>query len=383
MIERRLKVLMDGRPIRAPISGVGQHVCSVAMQLAGHAEIDLRLLTLEFGQRSPLTEFELPTASVRHVRRVPRKLFNIAVEHLNWPVAEWAAGRADLVHHTFFGWLPMARGTAVVSTIHDVIPIEQPEKFTRTNAYYSRKNFWRQLRDSHAIIAVSDYTKARIVDVGGLDDEAAARIEVIPNGVRDLSAQVSVGATDELRERWGIRRPYVLYVGNIEPRKGVSTLLRAFRRLPAAADLQLVIAGRKCWGYEEVEAVARDFPAEQLVMPGYISEREKAVLMSGAHIFVYPSTYEGFGIPVLEAMQCGCPVIAAENTSLTELCRGAGVLFQTESVEDLCEKLSHLIRSEQLRRECIAAGRIRAARYTWENVAAETVKVYRTAMTRV
>ena len=378
---RGIRVLIDGRPIRLPISGVGQYVCSLAGELAVLSDIEMRLMTLEFGRCLPLTEFKLPLNCLRHVSRVPRKLFNIAAEHLNLPLANLICGQVDLVHHTFFGWLPAAKGTAVVSTIHDVIPIEQPEKFTRTNAFYSGRNFWRQIRNSQAIIAVSEYTKSKIIEVGRINDDR--NIVVIPNGVRNLSALVTAETMPGLRERWGIDRPYVLYVGNIESRKGVATLLRAFRRLSVAKDLQLVIAGRKCWGYEEVEALASECPAGQVVFPGYITEQEKASLLTDAHVFVYPSTYEGFGIPILEAMHCGCPVISADNSSLTELCRGAGELFTTESVGDLTEKLNMLLGSAQRRQTLIAAGRARAKLFTWERAAVDTARLYRSVVGRI
>jgi glycosyltransferase involved in cell wall biosynthesis len=364
-----------------PISGVGQYVCSLSSELAALPRLDLKLLTLEFGKDQPLTEFPLPQKCLRHLSKVPRKVFNIAAEHLALPVGKWACGDVDVVHNTFFGWLPSPKRTAVVSTIHDVIPIEQPKKFTRTNAYYSNRNFWRQLSRSHAIIAVSEFTKKKIIEVGHLED--VNKIVVIPNGVRNIAALVTAESASELKTRLGIRGPYVLYVGNIESRKGVATLLRAFRRLRVARDLQLVVAGRKCWGFEEVEDLASKCPAGQVVMPGYVTEAEKAALMSHALVFVYPSTYEGFGIPILEAMQCGTPVIAAENSSMTELCRGAGELFETESCEDLEQKLARLLSSDSERKRLAEAGRIRAAQYTWQRAARETAQLYWEASKRI
>lgn len=370
-----MRVLLDGRPIRRPISGVAQYTCNLAEELARFEGVDLKLLTLEYRARAPDTEFPLDASRLYHIARLPRKLFNIGTEHLHLPIASWVCGEADVRHETFFGCLPTRPRCPLVSTIHDVIPIEHPERFTTTNAFYSRRNFWRQLRESDAIIAVSAYTRQKIVEVGRLTDDS--RVHIVPNGVRDLSSLVTAEAVGDIKRRFEIDRPYLLYVGNLEPRKGVATLLRAFARSRQARGMQLVVAGRKCWDFDEIEAVAREFPAGEVVIPGYVSEAEKAALMSGASLFVYPSTYEGFGIPVIEAMSCGCPVIAARNSSLIELCEGAGVLFETGSAEDLAEKIDGVLSTPALRAELIAAGRTRAERYTWRSAAEATVAVYR------
>ena len=370
-----MRVLLDGRPIRRPISGVAQYTCCLAEELGRIPGIELNLLTLEFRKRYPETEFRLDPQTLRHISGLPRKLFNVGAEHLGLPIASWICGRLDISHETFFGALPTRPLCPLVSTIHDIIPIEQPERFTATNAYYSRRNFWRQVRHSTAIIAVSEYTRGKILEVGRPKDES--RIHVVPNGVRDLSAHVSAEVLADLKERWSIDRPYVLYIGNLEPRKGVATLLRAFTQCRQARGMQLVVAGRKCWGYEEIEAIAETLPADDLVMPGYISEAEKAALLSGADLFVYPSTYEGFGIPVVEAMNCGCPVVAARNSSLVEICEGAGVLFETGSFEDLAEKMAGVLADAPLKAQLVSSGRERARRYTWRGCAEATARIYR------
>jgi glycosyltransferase involved in cell wall biosynthesis len=367
-----VKVLIDGRPIRRPISGVAQYTCSLAAELATRGEFDLRVLTLEFGAAGPHTEFSLGGAPLRHISRVPRKAFNVGVEHLGLPLANWWCGDIDLVHLTFFGWLPTQPRARVVSTIHDLIPLEQPEIFTRNNAYYSKLNFWRQVDESDAIIAVSEFTRRKILEHAG--SRCRCPVHVVPNGIRALDTLVS--ADIDLAARYGINRPFVLYVGNIEPRKGVPALIQAFRRSRHAADLQLVIAGKKCWGYETIEALAREGGGD-IIFPGYISEVEKAVLLKAATVFVYPSTYEGFGIPVIEAMNCGCPVITADNSSLPEVCGDAGLLFATGSVEDLAAKLDLMLSSADLRRTYAARGRERAAKYTWRSAAAQTAAIYR------
>jgi glycosyltransferase involved in cell wall biosynthesis len=373
-----MRVLIDGRPIRHPISGVAQYTCNLADELRLIPGLETRLFTLEFGSRAPHTEFVLHPDQLVHVSKIPRKLFNIGVEHLKLPLASWICGKADIVHETFFGALPMRPRCPLVSTIHDVIPIEQPEKFSRMNATYSRRNFWRQLKESTAIIAVSEYTRQRIIEVGKLKN--AANVHVVPNGVRDLSLLASSGVFAELKRKHGIDRPFILYMGNLEPRKGVVTLLRAFAKSRLTKDMQLVIAGRKCWGYDEIEAVVAELGPRDIVLPGYVSEAEKAALLGTARVFVYPSTYEGFGIPVLEAMNCGCPVIVARNSSLTELGDGAGILFETGSVTDLADKLDGLLGSSSLHAQLVVAGRERAQRYTWRRAAEATAAIYRQAL---
>jgi glycosyltransferase involved in cell wall biosynthesis len=368
-----ITVLMDGRPIREPISGVAQYVCNLAVELDLIAGVQLDLFTLEYLRAGPLTEIVLPAHAVRHMSKCPRKLFNIAAEHLRLPVADAISPRADLIHHTFFAWLPSRRCNRVVSTIHDVIPIEQPTRFTKTNAYYANRNFLKQARESDAIIAVSEYTKERVVALSGIDPK---RVEVIPNGVRDLAGYAHQVVFERLARRWGIRTPFLLYIGNIEERKGVPALLEAYRSSPALRQMQLVIAGRRCWGVESFEAQVAAAGAN-ILLPGYVSEAEKAALLRHALMFVYPSTYEGFGIPIVEAMQCGCPVVTANNSSLAEIGAGACLFFETGNVDDLRDKMERLVDTGSVREQLRIEGYNRAKRYSWRVAAEKTAALYR------
>jgi glycosyltransferase involved in cell wall biosynthesis len=210
---------------------------------------------------------------------------------------------------------------------------------------------------------------------------APERVHVVHHGVdADAYAPVPQAGIDAVRRRYGIEGPYVLFVGGIEPRKNLERLVAAFGQLGTAASL-VIAGGPVSWMPKAVEQVERAIAAlpegvqRRIVRTGYVSERDKVALLSGATILAYPSRYEGFGFPVLEAFAAGVPVVTSTAASLPEVAGDAAILVDPEDTSAIAAGLAELLGDEDLRAVLSAAGVSRAARFTWERTAQRTAEV--------
>ncbi|HEY7604510.1 MAG TPA: glycosyltransferase family 1 protein, partial [Gaiellaceae bacterium] len=258
-----------------------------------------------------------------------------------------AARGLDVLHcPTFRG--PVRSDVPVVVTVHDLAVLRHPETFNQWTRHYSRLAVPRVARAARRLIAVSEFTRGEIVELLGVPAE---RIDVIPNAVG--APFVPDGPARE--------GEYVLAVGTLEPRKNLGAAQEAARRV----GLPLKVVGARGWGGVQVDGWL-----------GRVSDEELAALFRGARCLVYPSLYEGFGIPVLEAMACGTPVVTSAGGSTEEVAGGAAVLVDARDPATVAEGIEEAIgRRDELR----AQGLVRAAQFTWDRVAAETRAVYERA----
>jgi len=307
------------------------------------------------------------------------------VEQVWWEqvgiVRAGAREHVDLLHSPYWSnplWAPWP----TVVTVHDVIQFVLPEYAWRkiSRVYFGIVS--RGARRADAIITVSECSKRDIVKLLGLPPE---RIHVIGNAVdaalhpvRDAWLLASV------RERYGIGSRFVLYFGGFDLRKNVPRLIEAYGRLPAVLrkEYQLVISGR----YQHLghplypdprETVQRLGLDGQVIFTGQIREQDKAPLFSAATVFAFPSLYEGFGIPVLEAMACGTPVVTSNLSALPEVAGDAGLLVDPYNTDAISEGIHTLLEEQPLREELARRGLERAGLFTWQQVADQTLKVYR------
>jgi glycosyltransferase involved in cell wall biosynthesis len=294
----------------------------------------------------------------------------------------WASmkERVDLLHSPYWA-NPLASPVPTVVTIHDVIQFVLPQYRWRK---MSRMYYWlvsRAARRARAIIAVSECSKKDIVNLLGIPPE---RIFVIGNAVdesfRPISDSWQLAA---VRERYGIEPEYMLYFGGFDLRKNVHRIIQAYLRMPTEVRqrYQLVIAGRlHLLGhplYPDPRPMVRELGQEdRIIFTGQIREQDKAPLYSGATLFAFPSLYEGFGMPVLEAMACGTPVVTSNLSALPEVVGDAGVLVDPYSVEAICEAMAELLCDPARRRNLGQAARERSRGFTWREVAEKTVSVY-------
>src|SRR6516225_2002081 len=277
-------------------------------------------------------------------------------------------------------WSPGNTGPIAVSrqvlTVHDAATLDHPEWFERKFALWYGALLPRLIRKVRAIITVSHFSKERIVRLTGVDPE---RVHVVSNGVEPSFRPADAKAVKQVRAKFDLNNPYILFVGSLAPRKNLKMLLEAWRLGGFdGATLPVVVATgdlfQKCPFYSIPEAVRLLGRVEDEVLP---------VLYSGATGFVYPSIYEGFGLPPLEAMACGCPVAVSDIPAHREVFGGAALYFDPFTPTDISSKLDALLRLDPVaRRSLIERGLERAVGYTWETAASETWRILEIAAER-
>jgi glycosyltransferase involved in cell wall biosynthesis len=266
-----------------------------------------------------------------------------------------------------------------VVTLHDAIAFRYPEGYSWLNNFLHRRYIPATLANVDAVITVSAASRDDLVRFLGLPPE---RVFVVPNAVGGAFRPLPDEAARSVAARYGAQPPYVLYVGALEARKNVVTLLRAFARLRSAFPrCTLVVAGAPRFSAPDVpRALAALDLADAVRFTGYVAEGDLPALYNAATAFCFPSLYEGFGLPVLEAMACGTPVVCARASSLPEVAGDAALLFEARDEGALAEALARVLGEPELAGDLSRRGLARAAGYSWARTAEATQAVYRHVM---
>ena len=319
-------------------------------------------------------------------------------EQLIMPFYLWRE-RLDLIHFPHFNVPIMTPGKFVI-TVHDLILTHFPtvRATTRRPWLYYFKNFAYRLvifiacRRARRIITVSEFTKTDIIDKFSIAPE---KITVIYEGVANLakgrdSLFVAKLDNQETLAQYNIPRNFLLYVGNAYPHKNLETLLRVFSKLHAEyPELRLVLVGKEDYFYERVQAAASALNLWQkgninspIIFPGYVPDAQLEIFYAEARAYIFPSLYEGFGLPPLEAMAKGCPVISSNRASLPEVLGQAALYFNPEDEAEMREKIRQVLNDHDLRDDLTRRGLEQAKKYNWWECANKTLAVYRQAITK-
>jgi glycosyltransferase involved in cell wall biosynthesis len=279
--------------------------------------------------------------------------------------------------------LPLLHPRRSAVTVHDLGFLYHPEAHTLSQNLYLR---WSTRHNAHAatrILADSQATCRDLVHHYSIPDSKIA--VVYPGRDETLAPVAEPDLLSAVRARYGLAGPYLLYVGTLHPRKNLVRLVQAFGSLlrsstddsrAPVAGLQLVLAGQRGWLYDDIlDQVRRLGLSDRVVLPGYVPDADLPALLSGALAFIYPSLYEGFGLPLLEAMACGTPVICSNASSLPEVAGDAALLVDPTDTEALADALARLVADEGLRRELVERGFRQMRRFSWRRCAEETLRV--------
>ncbi len=283
-----------------------------------------------------------------------------------------------LFHATEHLLLPL-QGMPTVLTVHDLIFRHLPEHHKRLNRWYLNWSLPLYCRRATRIIAVSECTRRDLMTAYGLPAE---KIVVVHEAADPRFRPQSPERIDAVRKRYGLPERYVLFVGTIEPRKNLARLLHAFETVHTAGLTDaLVLVGSRGWLYEGFfEELERSPARRAVIMPGYVPDEDLPAVYAGAQLLVFPSLYEGFGLPLLEAMACGTPVACSGTSSLPEVGGEAARYFDPVSEAAIADTLCGLLDDDSLLRELAERGLARAARFSWDRVADETESVYRSTL---
>ena len=319
-----MRVGVDVSPLIQTRAGTARHVRGLVGALRDLDGVELELL--DFGG--------------------PGRVSSVARDALWYPLGLRRSARGlDLLHCTTFRG-PARASVPVVLTVHDLAVLRHPEWFPRWHRQYGRIGLRRVLRRADALVAVTDFTRHEVVELAGI---AETRVHVVPNGVDETFVAEGPRAEGD----------YVLAVGTLEPRKNLARTVEAAR----LAGVELRVVGARGWGGVEV--------------PGWVGEATDAELASlyrGARCVLFPSLYEGFGLPVLEAMACGVPVVTSKGGATEEVAGGAAVLVDPLDASSIAGGIAE---AEARRDELVERGRARAREFTWERTAADVVVLWR------
>ncbi|UDY35594.1 glycosyltransferase family 4 protein [Dermatobacter hominis] len=336
------------------------------------ARSDVRLAGV--GARGvPSTSVTLPTSVPVATLPLPATVLYDSWDRLGRPAVEPVVtsvlGGVDVVHLTVPMGPPRSRA-ALVATVHDLFPLSRPEWFTRRGVRLMAPAL-RRIRDHADAVVVPSRSVAEDCRRHGFDPD---RLHVVPWGTRPVTAPADGGAS--VRRRFGLAGPYVLFVGTVEPRKGLPVLADALARI-GRADLTLVVAGPSGWGPETAQHLAA-VPGP-IVRTGFVGEDELLALRAGAAACCLPSWAEGFGLPALEALAAGTPLVTSSGTALAEVAGDAAVLAPPGRADLLADALRSVLDDDALADRLREAGPKRAAGFRWEDTAAAYAEVYRLA----
>jgi glycosyltransferase involved in cell wall biosynthesis len=366
-------LLSSSKSYRA--AGINWYIYSLLQHLPD--AVDKHSLTVYLGDKEVGRSF--PTVRTR-VTTLPTRnpAIRILWEQLVQPLQVQRDG-IDLLHSLAFVQ-PVALRCAGVVTIYDLSFFLFPQRFPPWRRTYLRWGTSLSARRARRVIAISSSTKHDIVRLLGVPE---SRVDVVACGVdEDFRPIESKEQLDALRRKRHLPPRMLLFVGTLEPRKNLTTLLRSYALLRRRFDPPpLVVGGPRGWHHEEVFSLAEELGLhEQVLFPGYIPREELPLWYSAASLFVYPSLYEGFGLPPLEAMACGSPVVVSNTSALPEVVGDAGLLVEPTDAEEMAGAMHRILTDSDLRDTLRAKGLERAKVFSWQRTARETVRTYERAM---
>lgn len=360
-----MKVLYDATPLLMRSAGVKNYHHSLLSQLLlliWPHELklfpDLKRLNPNHNERSNYSTYQ----TIRGLGAM------LASNYLFAPTVKSAARGFDLFHVTPHLWRP-PEGPVLTSMVHDPTPVLMPEAHTAGNIRYFQHFVRHVMPRLDAMIVPSYAVKRDLADVCGASEE---RITVIPHGVDEEFFEATPAQREVARTQYNLPDRYILFVGSVEPRKNLLGLIEAFSSLPQKTqrDYPLAIVGASGWKNEQIQNAIEKNSNVRLV--GYVGRDLLPAVYEGCSLFVFPSHYEGFGMPVLEAMAAGAPVIASNVSALPEVIGDAGILVDPDDPSDIADAMERVLDDRQTAALMGSAARQRARRFTWERCALET-----------
>ena len=384
-----MKIGIDARFYRKSTGGIGRYTRALIRELSKIDKENQYIIYLtpedekEYDQQITIND-QLSTHNEQRTTNFQKKVINIS----HYSLAEQTKflsilnkDKLDLVHFTNFNHPIFYRGKSII-TIHDLtvlyFPVgkQQKDPFRRW-AFTTVMN--NAIKKSEKIIAVSKATKNDIVKTLNSDPK---KIEVIYEGIdSDYSQKFRISNFEfrNLKKKYNISKPYLLFLSQWRPHKGLPDLIKAFEILKSKFKIehQLVIGGKPNFAFPEILKAINDSPfTKDIITPGFIPEEDLPAIYAGADVFVFPSHYEGFGLPPLEAMACGIPVVAANVSCMPEVLGNAAEYFSCGDVDNMAQKINDVISDKNRKEEMIEAGFRQTKKYSWAKMAKETLQIY-------
>lgn len=372
-----MRVMIDGLQA-GNLSGTGRYITELARWLPQLGE-DLELTVVWPSHVlhpaiSPEMRVSMVSVSAQSA------LARVYREH--GPGSMFRSAKTDIVHYpaNFTPRLANAGRAKLVLTVHDLSFMREPGWYRWNRAAYYRNAARHSVQSAHRLIADS---YATAIDLSTILKAPQDKIDIVPLGVGEPFGPTTEEQQATVRQFYGLPEQFFLYVGTIEPRKNLARLIEAWSKIAANLPYDLVIAGREGWKCRPVRDAAKISPhAARIHFPGFIKPEDLPALLGAARAFVWPSLWEGFGLPPLEAMACGTPVVSSNRSSIPEALGDAALLVDPQNVEHLASAMRDAAANEALREGLVKAGLARANTFTWRRTAQLTVAAYRRALER-
>ena len=374
-----MRIGIDGKVLTLRAGGTGRYAINLTRALlkaaaAPHSGLEFVIFTGPQTSSSVLEEFRgtfdecflgLKSSVIRSLALIPAALRRMQI---------------DIFHGLDHVGIPLVGRTGrYVVTVHDIIPLILPQTFTPRHRMVVRMALTQVRRKADLVITPSQAVKRDVVQhLGVHEDRVAVTLHGCEARFQPVADEASLRA---VMARYDLPPCYVLALGNLEPRKNLTTLLQAFARLRQSAEvdpeIQLVLAGARGWLEKPIFRTVRSLGLENVVcFPGFIEDDDLPAVYHGAAVFVFPSLYEGFGLPVIEAMACGVPVISSNTSSMPEVAGGAAVLVDPLDADQMAAAIVRVLGDEALRDSLRQQGIARARQFSWEAAARQTLDLY-------
>lgn len=374
-----MRVSLELQPCLKNKSGIGIYTYELAKLLQKNKDIELSGEIFNFLNRNDISkDIEGLNMPIKLCTLFPygvyRRIWNMIPINYN----KLFNSNADIYHFFNFIVPPRIKGK-VITTIHDMTYVLYPETMDKRNLKRIKDDIVYSVERSDKIITVSESSKRDIIKYLNVPEE---KIEIVYNGVHyyEFSGILTKEKRLMVRSKYSLPEKYILYMGTLEPRKNIESILESYYVLKKnyASEVKLVIAGKKGWLFENIFSVVEKLKLQNdVVFTDYVDELDKAAIYQMASLFVFPSIYEGFGIPVLEAMAASVPVITSNVSSLPEVAGDAAVLVEPKDINSLAESMHKILSDDDFKLELVEKGHIQAKKFTWQSSAEKLYEIYK------
>ena len=360
-----MRIAINGLLINKTSAGIGHYGYEIIKKLEKNKEFDFTF----FLQNS----IQIDSKAI-YRKNYPSSMYRILDEQIGM-IRQYKS--FDLIHFIDYGAPIVPIRTPFIITIHDLTYYKQPNAFTLGSRMIKKAISPISIKHASRIIADSENTKRDIVE---FFPKMEKKVKVIYPGTSMFGEIKDTNIIEEVKEKYRIVGKYILYMGTLEPRKNLIRLIEAYHTLVNEEKIEekLVLAGKKGWMYNDIFAKVIELNLQERVLfTDYISEEDKPALYSGAKVFVYPSLYEGFGLPPLEAMSCGTAVVVSNRSSLPEVVGDAGIYVNPYDVDSIAQGIYSALANKGLRQDLAGRGIEQAKLFSWEKTVDQIIEVYK------
>lgn len=370
-----MRILIDFTQIPVQKGGVGVYAYNLILAIGINDKSNIYYVLMQNDDNS-LDDLQYPNIELLKVKSNWFRMFFLRclLEQFYLPYLA-VKYNIDIIHSLHYSF-PIFGSSKKVVTIPDMTFYKFPEVHLLYKVFYFRLFIWLSSFMADALICISEATKNDYISQFKCSEK---KLHTIYLGISDLYRQVSTSEQiNATKNKYGITGEYLLFIGTIEPRKNIRTLLIAYERLVLNGyNFKLVIVGRKGWHDKDIFDYLETHNVDKnIILLGFIHEDDKKIILDGSKLFIYPSVYEGFGIPVLEAMACGIPTITSNVSSLPEVAGNAAILINPESVDELFSAMKYLLTDESIYNHLKSQSRIQAAKFNWSITSLQTIMLY-------